>query len=123
MGSFQKIILIIMFILLIIILVLVGITLYKKKSNQAWPPNVGDCPDYWLDMSGNGAKCVNVKDLGTCNGSVSKGQHLTMDFSAAPYVGSDGNCAKYSWANDCGIAWDGVTYGVPNPCDASGNTV
>jgi hypothetical protein len=124
MGGFQKIVLIIMFILLIIVLVLVGITLYKKNTNQVWPPNIGDCPDFWLDMSGNGSRCVNVKDLGTCNGSVAKGEHLTMDFSVAPYIGSSGNCAKYNWANDCGIAWDGITYGVTNPCyESSGNTV
>jgi hypothetical protein len=121
MGGFQKIILVIMFILLIVVLVLVGITLYKKNAKQSWPPNMGDCPDYWLDMSGNGARCVNVKDLGTCNGSVSKGQHLTMDFSVAPYVGSEGTCSKYNWANSCGIAWDGITYGVPNPCVTDSN--
>jgi hypothetical protein len=75
-------------------------------------------------MSGNGERCVNVKDLGTCNGSVATGEHLIMNFSVAPYIGSDGNCAKYNWANSCGIAWDGITYGVPNPCyDPSGNTV
>lgn len=124
MGGFQKIVLVIMFILLIIIIVLVGITLYNKNANQSWPPNLGDCPDYWTDMSGNGERCVNVKDLGSCNGSVTTGEHLNMNFAVAPYIGSGGNCAKYNWANDCGIAWDGITYGVPNPCyDSSGNTV
>ena len=116
MGGFQKIILVIMFILLLVVLVLVGITLYKRNVNKSWPPNIGDCPDYWIDMSGNGSQCVNVKDLGTCNGSVEQGQHLTMDFSVAPYIGSNGSCEKYNWANNCGIAWDGITYGVPNPC-------
>lgn len=110
MGGFQKILLVIMFILLIVILVLVGITLYKNKTSKTWPPNLADCPDYWLDMSGNGMKCVNVKDLGTCNGSVAQGEHLTMDFSTY------NSCDKYNWANSCGIAWDGITYGVPNPC-------
>ena len=117
MGGFQKIVLIIMFILLIVVIVLVGITLYNKNTSQSWPPNIGDCPDYWMDMSGNGERCVNVKDLGTCNESV-------KNFSVAPYIGSNGNCEKYNWANECGIAWDGITYGVPNPCyDPSGNTV
>ena len=124
MGGFQKIILIIMFILLIVVIVLVGITLAKNNANQSWPPNIGDCPDYWLDMSGNGERCVNVKDLGRCNETVPPGEHLIKNFSVAPYIGSGGNCAKYNWANDCGIAWDGITYGVPNPCyDPSGNTL
>jgi hypothetical protein len=86
------------------------------KNSEEWPPIISDCPDYWMiDGSGNNAKCVNVKDLGRCP---PKGddKHLTMNFNIAPYVGSNSNCAKYTWANNCGLAWDGINYGVNNPC-------
>jgi hypothetical protein len=120
--SFQYMVLFIAILLLIICLILIGIALAKSQNNQAWPPIVGDCPDYWVDLSSNGAQCTNVKDLGRCNSNVPEGQHLQMNFTVAPYVGQNGTCAKYTWATGCNITWDGITSGVPNPCDASGNS-
>jgi hypothetical protein len=77
------------------------------------------CPDYWsMDGSGNNAICTNIKDLGTCPAS-SGNKHLTMNFNNAAFTGSQGNCNKYRWANNCGISWDGITYGVSNPCQTS----
>jgi len=115
MGGFQRIVILLLILLLIIILFIVGLS-FSNKTKKTWPPIVGDCPDYWLDMSGNGSKCVNVKDLGTCNGSTTPGQHLTMDFTVAPYNGVDALCQKYTWANNCGLTWDGITSGIENPC-------
>jgi hypothetical protein len=115
MGDFQRLVIIIAIIILILILVLTLIVMYVSKSKQTWPPVTGDCPDYWIDLSGNGAMCVNTKRLGTCNNE-------SMNFSVAPWVGSNGLCAKYNWANACGVAWDGINYGVANPCDPSNNS-
>ena len=116
MQSFQRNLIILSFVLLIAILILVAISLYKNNSSQVWPPVIGDCPDYWIDMSGNGSKCVNVQKLGTC-------ESKTMNFSISPYTGSNGLCQKYNWASNCGLTWDGITSGVINPCDPSGNIV
>ena len=120
--NFQKIILTIALIVLIILLVVIGVALSKAASSESWPPVVGDCPDYWVDLSNNGAKCSNVKDLGksTCLSGVASGHHLEMDFSGAPYIGSMSLCEKYKWANQCGVTWDGITSLSTNPCDASG---
>ena len=118
--NFQRIILIIAVILLILCLILIGMVLVNSKSTQQWPPMVGDCPDYWVDLSGNGANCVNVKNLGSCNFDNTKPQ--TMDFTQSAFTGSNGLCAKYKWANSCQLSWDGITYGAANPCDASGNS-
>jgi len=107
--NFQRIIIIIGIVLLIIALIAVGIALSNTSAAQTWPPIISDCPDYWVDMSGNGAKCSNVKNLGTCTTN-------PMDFSAAPFNGANGLCAKYTWANTCNVTWDGITSGVPNPC-------
>ena len=116
MANFQRTIIYIGIILLIIIIIIVGYTLATKKTPVQWPPLVGDCPDYWVDTSGNGGNCVNTKGLGTCTASGS-----SMNFSIAPYTGSNGICNKYKWASKCDITWDGITSGVPNPCDASFN--
>jgi len=115
MNGFQKIVVTIAIVFLIICLVIIGILLIRQKYNQVWPPLVADCPDFWTDMSGNGAKCVNVQNLGTC-------KTKNMNFSVSPYNGSGGNCQKYNWASSCGVSWDGITYGTKySPCDPSYN--
>jgi hypothetical protein len=116
MASFQKIVLIGAIILFIVLVIGITYVMINSKSTQAWPPLIGDCPDYWVDMSGNGAQCVNVKNLGTCNQNPGSGGHSVMDFTQAPFVGSNGLCSKYTWATGCGITWDGITDGVNNPC-------
>lgn len=115
MASFQSIVIVVFLVLLVICLISIGYMMYKKQSTQQWPPLIGDCPDYWVDLSGNGAQCVNTKSLGTCT------NNKTMDFTVSPYNGSDSACQKYKWSTTCGITWDGITSGVVNPCDPSGN--
>jgi hypothetical protein len=113
---FQKTILSIAIIILIIVLVVIGIALSKSSTEMQWPPIVGECPDYWVDLSGNGEQCFNVHSLGRCN-IPSKDNKNTMNFNQSPFTGNDGTCAKYNWANSCKITWDGITSGVKNPCD------
>ena len=119
MGSFQKIVLITAIIILIIVLIIVGVALVHSKDTN-WPPMTPACPDWWAiegDASGNKNVCVNVKNLGTC--PAQNGQsHLVMNFNTPAFTGSNGTCNKYNWANGCDISWDGITYGVNNPCSS-----
>jgi hypothetical protein len=117
MPNFQGTVLMVMGILLVISIILIIITLYSSKSEIEWPPLIGDCPDYWIDLKGDGAKCVNVHDLGTCTAGAGD-QHLNMDFT------SYDDCAKYNWANGCGVSWDGLTYGYgkSDPCQPPEDT-
>lgn len=118
MEGFQKIVLFVAIVLLIIALVVIGIAL-SYSTNQTWPPMTPSCPDYWsIDGSGNNAVCINVKDLGTCPPQSGQ-QHLTMNFNGPAFTGSNSLCAKYTWANNCGVTWDGITYGVNNPCQTT----
>lgn len=118
MEGFQKTVLIGAIIILIITLVIIGIALKNAKSTD-WPPLVTQCPDYWIiDGSGNNTTCTNIKDLGTCspqNGN----RHLEMNFNTSPFTGSNGTCAKFNWARRCDVSWDGITYGVQNPCQTT----
>ena len=116
MDGFQKTVLFVAIVILIISLILIGFVLSAGKDND-WPPMVPNCPDYWITDGSSNTKCINVKDLGTCP-APSGSKHLTMDFSVAPYVGSNSACAKYTWAKKCGVSWDGITYGVSNPCQS-----
>lgn len=118
---FQKLILMIATILLIIILVIIGMSLSKATAEDNWPPIVGECPDYWVDLSGNGEACFNSHSLGKCN-IPSESNKSTMNFNQSPFTGDGGTCQKYNWANACGVTWDGITSGVTNPCDTSSTT-
>jgi len=118
MEAFQKTVLFAAIIILIIALIFIGMALSYSKD-QTWPPMVPQCPDYWsIDGSGSNTTCTNVKDLGICP-ATGDNKHLVMDFNNGPYAGSQGTCNKYTWANRCGISWDGITYGVSNPCQTS----
>jgi hypothetical protein len=118
MNGFQKTVLTVAVIILIITLVFIGVSL-SYASGSAWPPIVPECPDYWtIDGSGNNTTCVNVKNLGTCVEQGDKG-HQIMNFNDPVFSGSNGNCAKYKWADKCNVSWDGISYGVKNPCDVA----
>jgi hypothetical protein len=119
--NFQKIVLTIAIILLICALIFIGVSLAQSTEEESWPPIVGDCPDYWVDLSGNGAMCVNTKSLGTCNIPTSDNKN-SMDFSGSGFSGSNGTCAKYTWANGCGVTWDGVNSGIANPYTTTSST-
>lgn len=115
MEGFQKFVLYAAIFVLILALIFIGMSLSRAK-NPVWPPVIPNCPDYWVvDGSGNNTKCINVKDLGTCQASSGE-KHLTMDFNDPTFAGTQGTCNKYNWANNCGVSWDGITYGVSNPC-------
>ena len=119
MNGFQKIVLIAAIIILIIALIVIGIALYYANASQQWPPLLPECPDYWnADGSGNNTTCTNIKDLGTCPPS-SGDTHLIMNFNTPAFSGENSLCAKYTWAQKCGVSWDGITYGVNNPCQTT----
>ena len=118
MASFQSTLLIIATVILIIILVLFAYSLHHQKKKQKWPPTMASCPDYWVDNGINGSKCHNVLGLGkeSCKNDV--------DFSIATYSGAQGPCNKFKWAQNCGVTWDGITYGYgsDNPCTPPSST-
>jgi len=120
--NFQKIILIIATVILILLLIIIGISLRNSSESMAWPPIIGDCPDYWVDLSGNGGACLNSHSLGKCNLPGNDKEKNTMNFDNAPFNSANGLCAKYKWANSCGVTWDGITSGVKNPCDTTTET-
>lgn len=109
MSTFQKTVLFAAIVVLILCMVFIGYSLQTAQKSM-WPPNIPVCPDYWdVDVSGN--KCLNTNNLGTCGLS-------EMNFNTPTYTGSRALCNKYTWARNCGLAWDGITYGVKNPCDS-----
>jgi hypothetical protein len=109
MANFQKTTLTIAGILLLICIVIMIIIFLFPNTKQVWPPMVANCPDYYTDTKGDGSIC---KSQSQNIGKICP----TLDFSDSKYIGSNGACEKYNTANSCGITWDGITYGVKNPC-------
>ena len=120
MRQFQKVATALAIVVVVSTLGLVAWTLHSRKSTIKWPPTVGNCPDYWEDISsaGNGSACKNRHRLGTCN-LPSMSNSNTMDFTTSQFTGDTSGCSKYTWAQGCGVTWDGITYGVANPCSKS----
>ena len=115
LGAFQKMVLgIAVVILIIALLIVASMLMYGNKKN--WPPSTSVCPDWWVE-DGSGV-CVNAKDLGICPKQEGT-EHQVMNFKIPQFTGSEGDCNKYNWATKCKVTWDGVTYGVDNPCDVS----
>lgn len=144
MATFQSVVLITAIIILIVLLIVVGIAMYYKTYTEPWPPKTPLCPDYWAAVPGtvesvskitnfddiqfnydditngkfdaSGAVCVNVKKLGKC--PATNGNYLVKDFTGPSFEGPKGDCSKYKWAKECGISWDGITYGTKfTPCE------
>jgi hypothetical protein len=115
--DFKKKVIIFLLILLAIILFIMAFTINKKSNNMKWPPYVANCPDYWLDLSSNGSSCFNQHSLGNCAIPTTSNQN-TVDFTSSIYTGSEGECNKKKWAINCGVTWDGITYGYGknDPC-------
>jgi len=88
MAGFEQTVLFGAIIILIIALIVIGFAL-SKSTDQAWPPMIPSCPDYWtVDGSGNNGICVNVKNLGTC--PQQSGQKFqTINFNVAPFNSSN----------------------------------
>jgi hypothetical protein len=98
--NFQKVAMIVMILFLVAILTTMGVVLSKAKHNYVYAPDTGDCPDFFeVTDTNKKLSCNNKKNLGNCK---SKSKFDSGDF---------GNTLleKKTWANKCGIVWDGIT--------------
>jgi hypothetical protein len=115
MEGFQKIVLITAGVVFFIAVLFIT-TALLQKSTENWPPIIAQCPDWWvINGSGKNSTCINVKDLGNYT-KTGTDEHQTVNFNLPTYTGTNGKCAKYNWAKGFNISWDGITYGVKNPC-------
>tara|TARA_Y100001958_G_C21245603_1_gene575396 strand:+ start:2113 stop:2439 length:327 start_codon:yes stop_codon:yes gene_type:complete len=102
MNSFQKTVVTIAIIILILCLTFSAIGLHNKKKKTAFPPIQSTCPDYWTEESSE--KCVPGANFPV---------HVLSDRcrETRPLIGKNKAAirAAASWADGCGITWDGVT--------------
>ena len=65
MENFQKIVLIVASVILILCLVVIGVLLRNRQFNIKFPPEIGNCPDYYT--SGPNNTCNNTIGLNVRN--------------------------------------------------------
>ena len=96
--SFQTTVLYVAIVIFIILMLIIGVMMSSAKKNQIFPPQVGECPDYWTKLSPEaGGQCYNKQNLGkNC-------LPVTKDFS------KDTMKQKCDFAKQCKITWDGIT--------------
>lgn len=102
--NFQYSILILAIILVIVGSIILSYSIKSSIKSKKWPSYISNCPDYWLDTTGDGTACksnlVNVSTGTGCYGD-------QVNFSGKSL------CEKYKISNECGIYWDGINYGNP----------
>ena len=117
LGSFNKTVLIVACVLLILGLILIGVFISKNIEKAAYPPVVGDCPDYW-DVSYNSANqkicSSNSINTGIAGNMVSSSTTSCQSYPVSNFTNAgtsvdDIICAKHNWAKECNIHWDGIT--------------
>jgi hypothetical protein len=135
MDNFHTIVLSIAAVLLIILLTFIGILMGNQASNQTFPTEQNQCPDYWQISTNDATKghCVipDLKSKLNC-GNLYDGGMLTADMSNPSITPgfasikntdntivnsinfndagwSGGVCAKRNWARKYQIEWDGIS--------------
>ena len=98
--SFQNTVLITAIIILVILLIVIAILIKQGKDGEVYPPQIGECPDYWQKLQDG--TCHNVQGLGNSCKS-------PMDFRSANYTGTDWRQKRCQFAKGCGVEWDGIT--------------
>jgi len=120
--NFQKTTLLIAFIVFFIVCLIIIAILWRIKI--VWPPEVADCPDFWLttkDANGNNACQPNANlssNLGNWGNLCQKQSNNTYNClivkqSDIPGYNSKekkiATAAKCKWARTRGVQWSGVT--------------
>jgi len=96
--SFQTTVLYVAIVIFIVLMLIVGAMMSSAKKNQIFPPQIGECPDYWTKLSPeSGGACYNKQSLGKdCQPTVKNFEKSTMK-------------EKCDFAKQCKITWDGIT--------------
>ncbi len=108
--NFFKMSAIIMIIILIVCLSIVGIIIRTSETEKVYPPNVNECPDYYVKQEDG--TCEDVKNISSETNCKSINPSDQSVFTALGNIGIGSNseyCEKKKWAEVCNVNWDGLT--------------
>jgi len=126
MEQFQRVVIGLAIVIFLSIIAFLLYMLFSTATKGTWPPTEQNCPDYYIDVAGDGSMCRGVtglafqtkltpaKTIGTVT-IAADGCTGISGMNAAGFVSGSGAyprlCAKNTMAAACGATWDGVTYG------------
>lgn len=93
--SFQKTVIKVASIILLVSLVVLGVLIWRGNKNVQYPPEIGNCPDYFT-LQANG-DCFNAQGLG-------KNTEECMSYNFSDMSTKE----RRIWAQKCGVTWDGI---------------
>jgi len=105
--TFQSVVVTIAIVILILSLIVLGVIIYNSRNKDQFPPEIGNCPDYFVmkqksaggDMGGVSTEmCYNQHNLG----NKSEGCEWFDPKDATKNE-------RLAYAQQCGVTWDGVT--------------
>jgi len=106
LGPFQKHVTIVACCILLLVVVVIGYFMREDSLNSAWPPSVANCPDYWEDTDGTGAKCVNTHDIGSY---FDENEHKIKSIPVFNTKKKSKYCEIKRWMDNVHLTWDGIT--------------
>jgi len=101
MDQFKKTVLMIALTIFLGMLLIMALVIKNGYKDQIFPPEVGQCPDYWT-AKGDTGKCTATAD--------NKGNYNEGDESEALSGDSaTGRIENCKWAKSEKVNWDGIT--------------
>ena len=127
--SFYTIIFTVTVVIAIIVLIFMAIAMFLGRETATWPPDVAECPDYWVVNPDGSCKVVpSVGNTGSAGCTTFDPAQVSTyaDVLSNPSLNANSpRCKRKAWAQKCGVYWDGISdispmYCVP-PAGGGGN--
>jgi hypothetical protein len=101
MDQFKKTVLMIALTIFLGMLLIMALVIKNGYKDQIFPPEVGQCPDFWT-IKGDANKCIATADN---KGTYDEGGDHTPKFPDSATNRIE-NC---KWAKSSKVSWDGIT--------------
>lgn len=108
--NFYKLCVISMIVILLICLAIIAVLIHTSDKNNVYPPNVSECPDYYVKQEDG--TCKDVKGVAADESCMSVDFNDSSQFPYKYHIGLGANsafCERKIWAKECGVNWDGLT--------------
>jgi hypothetical protein len=122
MTEFKFTVFLIAIIALIIGLTSIAVLLSRGDYISEWPPFISKCPDqYTYNTQGINANKCTTDNSNIHGGSIASNELgglscSQFDPNNGTFTGTQGNCNKKKWAEECQVSWDGIR-GNEDLCD------
>jgi len=103
--GFQKVVLIIALVIFSFSLLFIAAMISKNNSKKKWPPETATCPPFFEVRENSGQ--IQCKQINEERYTENKCKMFPSGITES--LTDKSNSEKCTWANSCGIVWDGIT--------------